>query len=1046
MIEVQIIYNLSILASFLVLSGFVEKRWTRKKLSGQIIQGVLFGTAALIGMKYPFVLQEGLIFDGRSVVLSLCGLFFGPIAGVISASMAAIMRISIGGSGAYMGVAVITSASAIGIFYHKYRQKKKTTLTMIKLYLIGLIVHIVMLSLMIFLPSNMRLETMKVLAHTILIFYPLASVVIGKILKDQEDNFNLIEELKEKEEDLAITLNSIGDAVISTDSIGNVTRMNPIAEKLCGYNFNMAKNKPLKEVFNIINEDTREEVENPVTIVMKTGEIIGLANHTVLISKDGFEFNIMDSAAPIRDKNGVIKGVVLVFSDVTEKYQKEKEIKLMIFNKEKRFREAFENMPIPIGIANEDGRILHLNNEFVKIYGYNSEDIPTIKDWATKAYGENPLFLTYIDQWQKDVDLAKKENTATPEREYLVKCKNNEIKNVLISMRPVDSNYITLFKDITEIKKTQLLLKESEEKYRLLIENQNDLIVKVDPEGKFIYVSPSYCKTFGKNENELLGKSFMPLVHTDDIEITKKSMEQLYSYPFTSQIEQRAITVNGLRWFSWSDSAELNEKGEVTFIIGVGRDITEKKLAEIKLKESENHFRTLANSGSALIWTSDIDKECNYFNLPWLNYTGRKLEEEVGNGWLDGVHPEDLNFCTKTYQISFDKRIKFSMEYRLRNAKGEYRWFRDDGNPRYDTDGNFLGYIGYCIDITERKYAEEELIAQASLQQLLMELASNFINISLEQVDSVINEALKKIADFVGTDRSYIFDFDTNTNHCTNTFEYCQENISPQKDNLQNVLLVDRWVEEFNKGQAIYIPDILLLNDDEEKKFLLAQDIKTVFVIPLISNKICVGFVGFDYVTEFHTYSEKEKYLLKLFAEMLLNIKYKKETELLVNQQSELFNLITQTSMDGFWMVDLNGKILDVNDEYCKLTGYSKEELINHSVSKLEAVEDELETKKHVEKLIIIGYDKFETKHKCKNDEIIEFEVSTTYSKKLNCFLAFFNDITERKKNENNLLTQFNEINRFNRLMVGREEKMIELKKEINELSKELGREKKYDF
>lgn len=470
------------------------------------------------------------------------------------------------------------------------------------------------------------------------------------------------------------------------------------------------------------------------------------------------------------------------------------------------------------------------------------------------------------------------------------------------------------------------------------------------------------------------------------------------------------------------------------------------KHTEKALRESEQHFRNLADSGSVLIWTSDVDKKCNYFNLPWLNYTGRKLKEEIGDGWLENIHSEDLDYCKKTYEVSFDKRSKFSMEYRLRNASGEYRWFRDDGNPRYDSEGCFIGYIGYCIDITERKNTEEELFTQASLQQLLMELASNFINISLEKVDMAINEALEKIADFVGADRSYIFDFDCETNLCTNTYEYCKKNISSHIGNLNAVLLDVRWVEEFNKGNSILINDVAMLNDGNEKDFLLSQEIKTLYAIPLISNKICVGFVGFDYVTKFHSYSEKEKYLLKVFAEMLLNINYKIKTELIVNQQSELFNLITQTSMDGFWMVDLNGKILDVNDEYCKLTGYSKEELINHSVSKVEALEDELETKKHMEKLILLGYDKFETKHKCKNGEILEFEVSTTFSKKLNCFLAFFNDITERKKNENDLITQLNEINRFNRLMIGREEKMIELKKEINELLKELGREKKYDF
>ena len=135
----------------------------------------------------------------------------------------------------------------------------------------------------------------------------------------------------------------------------------------------------------------------------------------------------------------------------------------------------------------------------------------------------------------------------------------------------------------------------------------------------------------------------------------------------------------------------------------------ERLLAEDALRESEQHFRTLANGGSTLIWTSEQDKLCNYFNEPWLRFTGRALEQELGNGWAEGVHPEDFDRCLHTYVAAFDGRRPFSMDYRIRHADGSYRWIRDDGNPRYDSQGMFLGYIGYCVDISEQKAADEEL-------------------------------------------------------------------------------------------------------------------------------------------------------------------------------------------------------------------------------------------------------------------------------------------------------------------------------------------------
>ena len=146
-----------------------------------------------------------------------------------------------------------------------------------------------------------------------------------------------------------------------------------------------------------------------------------------------------------------------------------------------------------------------------------------------------------------------------------------------------------------------------------------------------------------------------------------------------------------------------DDDGQPVAMVGVGTDVTERRQAEAALRESEQHFRTLANSGAALIWTSGLDKLCNYFNEPWLRFTGRPLEEEIGNGWTAGVHPEDFDRCVHTYVTAFDQRQPFSMDYRLRHANGTYHWIRDDGNPRYDSRGEFIGYIGFCVDINQEK-------------------------------------------------------------------------------------------------------------------------------------------------------------------------------------------------------------------------------------------------------------------------------------------------------------------------------------------------------
>ncbi len=140
----------------------------------------------------------------------------------------------------------------------------------------------------------------------------------------------------------------------------------------------------------------------------------------------------------------------------------------------------------------------------------------------------------------------------------------------------------------------------------------------------------------------------------------------------------------------------------------------DRKEARRALEESERHFRELANSKSALIWTSDADGACNYFNDTWLQFTGRVLEQSRGSGWVADVHPDDAEICVGTRQRAFARCESFRMEYRLRHAAGGYRWISDEGNPRRDANGAFVGYIGYCYDITERKRGDLALDALAA--------------------------------------------------------------------------------------------------------------------------------------------------------------------------------------------------------------------------------------------------------------------------------------------------------------------------------------------
>jgi len=265
-----------------------------------------------------------------------------------------------------------------------------------------------------------------------------------------------------------------------------------------------------------------------------------------------------------------------------------------------------------------------------------------------------------------------------------------------------------------------------------------------------LWVTEKWRKLFGFPDSEpVTFDRLLQVVHPEDRERIQHNVQQMLEHGGgENESEYRITRPDGSTlWIAGYGGVELDEHGKPAFARGVSRDITRRKIAEEELRESEARFRTVADAAPVMIWMSGTDKLCNFFNKGWLDFTGRTMEQELGNGWAEGVHSDDLEHCLEVYGTSFNARQPFTMEYRLRRNDGEYRWVLDSGTPRFAEDCAFVGYIGSCIDITARKQAELENqlqnmeLARVGRVTLMGELAASLAHEVNNPIGAIVTNA-----------------------------------------------------------------------------------------------------------------------------------------------------------------------------------------------------------------------------------------------------------------------------------------------------------------
>lgn len=276
---------------------------------------------------------------------------------------------------------------------------------------------------------------------------------------------------------------------------------------------------------------------------------------------------------------------------------------------------------------------------------------------------------------------------------------------------------VAVLVDITELREAEATLRASEEHYRSLVELHPQVPWTADAAGQVLEAGPRWTDLTGLPVQESLGSEWAKAVHPEDVAAVQQAWQHSIASGEPLDLEYRILTKTGdYRWFRARAAAKRDEDGDVLRWYGVLEDVDERRRATDALRESEARFRAIADDAPVVIWVAGADGHTGFLSRLWRQMTGQSEEEAQGFGWLDAIHPDDRQEVEKAFLQSSEDHLPVQSEYRLRRADGTWAWVIDIGQPRFASDGTFLGYIGSVLDITERRTAE---LAQQETQAFI---------------------------------------------------------------------------------------------------------------------------------------------------------------------------------------------------------------------------------------------------------------------------------------------------------------------------------------
>lgn len=551
-----------------------------------------------------------------------------------------------------------------------------------------------------------QLSQFHILQNILLVIVIILSVIIGIKLKRYEKNrINDIQALQDKEEKLRIILNSIGDALIVTNTDGCIILMNPVAEKLTGWMFKEALGKPLTRIFNIVNAHTGKKVDSPVNKVLQNGMVIGLANHTMLISKKGTEYQIADSGAPIKNIDGNISGVVLVFRDISEEYRMQKKI----IDREERFSTFINNSTDATSLYDSNLNLIEINKSGLAMFpkGTKKEDII-----GKSLFEMNPDFKDS----ERHKNYLKVIKTGIPaiNENYIPHPKWGDL-HLSVRVFKVGTGLGMIVTDVTKNKRSEELIQISEAR---LIEAQRIAQIgswELNFVSNTLYWSDETYRIFGFKPKQFNTsyEIFIEIVHPDDKKLVDKTFTHSIKNCTPYEITHRLKLKNGtVKIVNERCETIFDETGKAILSIGTVQDITEQKNMENDLLESKarlNEAQKLAGLGywswnpetGDVFWSEEVYK---IFCLEPAGFTPQIDSILELSPW-----PEENKRDQELIQKAVKKHEKGEYEQKFLRPDGSIGYYYSTFQGKYNNEKELVSIEGTIQDISKQKEMEIEL-------------------------------------------------------------------------------------------------------------------------------------------------------------------------------------------------------------------------------------------------------------------------------------------------------------------------------------------------